>query len=57
MLLGRHPNIGLIIDLTKSSRYYDASSAPDTVRVQKLECAGYGTISSESHALHNIPTR
>jgi hypothetical protein len=41
MLLGssRGSRIGLIIDLTKSSRYYDPAAAKP-VRVQKVECAG-----------------
>jgi len=34
--------MSLLIDLTKTSRYYDKRLFPDTIHVQKIECQGYG---------------
>eukprot|EP00045_Choanoeca_perplexa_P014122 m.164321 g.164321 ORF g.164321 m.164321 type:complete len:795 (+) comp16575_c0_seq1:224-2608(+) len=42
MMLARYEGMSLLIDLTKTSRYYDKQLFPATVHVQKIECQGHG---------------
>eukprot|EP00730_Choanoeca_flexa_P006932 TRINITY_DN12251_c0_g2_i2.p1 TRINITY_DN12251_c0_g2~~TRINITY_DN12251_c0_g2_i2.p1 ORF type:complete len:791 (+),score=165.25 TRINITY_DN12251_c0_g2_i2:48-2420(+) len=42
MMAGRYEEMTLLIDLTKTSRYYDRHLLPDTMHVQKIECQGHG---------------
>ncbi|XP_074602030.1 RNA/RNP complex-1-interacting phosphatase [Brevipalpus obovatus] len=47
ILFHKHPNIGLIIDLTPSSRYYDPQILKSfNVEHRKIPVAGFGTIPS-----------
>ncbi|EGD77698.1 hypothetical protein PTSG_08790 [Salpingoeca rosetta] len=43
MLAARHPNLGMVIDLTKSSRYYDPRLLPKHILHHKIQCAGRGS--------------